>query len=204
MNQKGLLMVISGPSGTGKGTLVKHLLKRNNRIQLSVSATTRNPRTGEVDGVNYFFLKEAEFKEKLEQDEFLEHAEVYGNFYGTPKAFVENQLNKGQSVLLEIDIVGALQIREKFDEVVFLFVIPPSLKELQRRIKTRGTETPEQMAKRMDSALEEIKELKQYDYVILNDQIDKATRLIESIVEAELASVKRSQSYWLDLFGVGR
>ncbi len=204
MNQKGLLMVISGPSGTGKGTLVKHLLKRNNRIQLSVSATTRNPRPGEVDGVNYFFLKEAEFKEKLAQDEFLEHAEVYGNYYGTPKAFVEDQLNKGQSVLLEIDIVGALQIREKFEEVVFLFVIPPSLKELQRRIKTRGTETQEQMAKRMDSALEEIKELKQYDYVILNDQIHKATRLIESIVEAELASVKRSQSYWLDLFGVGR
>ncbi|RQD70332.1 MAG: guanylate kinase [Tindallia sp. MSAO_Bac2] len=204
MKQKGLLMVISGPSGTGKGTLVKHLLKRNNKIQLSVSATTRKPRPGEVDGVNYFFLNKNEFEEKLTHGEFLEHAEVYGNYYGTPKAFVENQLNRGHNVLLEIDIVGAMQIRKKFKEAVFLFIIPPSLEELQRRIENRGTETPEQMTKRMDSALEEIRELEQYDYVILNDDIDKATGLIESIVKAELASVERSQHYWLDLFGVRR
>ncbi len=204
MNQKGLLMVISGPSGTGKGTLVKHLLRRNNTIQLSVSATTRDPRPGEVDGVNYFFLNKSDFKKKLVEGEFLEYAEVYGNYYGTPRVFVEDQLNKGQNILLEIDIVGALQVREKFENAILLFIIPPSLEELKRRIESRGTETPEQMMKRMDSALEEIKELEQYDYVILNDEINKATGLIESIVEAELASVERSQDYWLDLFGVRR
>ena len=204
MNQKGLLMVISGPSGTGKGTLVKHLLRRNNTIQLSVSATTRDPRPGEVDGVNYFFLNKSDFKKKLVEGEFLEYAEVYGNYYGTPRVFVEDQLNKGQNILLEIDIVGALQVREKFENAILLFIIPPSLEELKRRIESRGTETPEQMMKRMDSALEEIKELEQYDYVILNDEINKATGLIESIVEAELASVERSQGYWLDLFGVRR
>lgn len=204
MNQRGLLMVISGPSGTGKGTLVKHLLNRNNKIQLSVSATTRNPRPGEVDGVNYFFLDNPDFEEKLSQGEFLEYAEVYGNYYGTPKEFVEEKLSSGQNVLLEIDIVGALQIREKFEEAVFLFILPPSLEELERRIKKRGTETPEQMAKRMDSALKEIEELERYDYVVLNDEIEKATKLIESIVEAEIASVERSQSYWKNLFGLRR
>lgn len=204
MEQNGLLMVISGPSGTGKGTLVKHLLKRNNNIQLSVSATTRDPRPGEVDEVNYFFLTKDDFEKKLENGEFLEHAEVYGNYYGTPKAFVEKQLKKGNNVLLEIDILGAMQIREKFEEAVFLFIIPPSLEELQRRIERRGTETPEQMSKRMNSSLEEIKELKKYDYVILNDEVEKATTLIESIIDAELASVERSQHYWLNLFGVRR
>ncbi|SFH51299.1 guanylate kinase [Tindallia magadiensis] len=204
MEQNGLLMVISGPSGTGKGTLVKHLLKRNNNIQLSVSATTRDPRPGEVDEVNYFFLTKDDFEKKLENGEFLEHAEVYGNYYGTPKAFVEKQLKKGNNVLLEIDILGAMQIREKFEEAVFLFIIPPSLEELQRRIERRGTETPEQMSKRMNSSLEEIKELKKYDYVILNDEVEKATTLIESIIDSELASVERSQHYWLNLFGVRR
>ncbi|SDY92750.1 guanylate kinase [Tindallia californiensis] len=204
MEQNGLLMVISGPSGTGKGTLVKHLLKRNNNIQLSVSATTRNPRPGEVDEVNYFFMTKNDFEKKLEHGEFLEHAEVYGNYYGTPKAFVEKQLKKGNNVLLEIDILGAMQIREKFKEAVFLFIIPPSLEELQRRIESRGTETPEQMSKRMNSSLEEIKELKKYDYVILNDEVEKATALIEAIINAELASVERSQHYWLNLFGVRR
>lgn len=200
MTQKGILIVISGPSGTGKSTIVKAFIERNPKVQLSVSATTRKARPGEVDGVNYFFHSEDEFQKKLRQDAFLEHAVVYGNYYGTPKDFVKEQLESGKNVLLEIDTVGAMQVRKKFSQGVFLFILPPSLEELHRRINHRGTETPEELERRMNSALEEIAHLGNYDYVVMNDHVDNAVQLIENILQAEKASVARSRQYWLQTF----
>ncbi len=141
-------MVVSGPSGAGKGTICKELLsRRGDDITVSISATTRSPRDGEVEGVNYFFLKKDKFKEMIEEGEFLEHAQVYDNFYGTPKKFVMDELLEGRNVLLEIDIQGAMQVREKYPEGVFVFVLPPSMKELKNRIIGRGSETAETLEK---------------------------------------------------------
>ena len=149
---KGLLIVISGPSGAGKGTICKALLEKRQDIEVSVSATTRNPRDGEIDGVNYHFLKKEDFLKKLEQGDFLEYAQVYGNFYGTPKSNVEEVLESGKNVILEIDIQGALKVKEKATEGVFIFILPPSMEELKQRIIKRGSETPESLMSRFKSA----------------------------------------------------
>ncbi|SMP46862.1 guanylate kinase [Anoxynatronum buryatiense] len=200
MTQEGILIVISGPSGTGKSTIVKEFIRRNPSVQLSVSATTRKARPGEVEGINYFFHSEDEFQKKLHQDAFLEHAVVYGNYYGTPREFVREQLERGKDVLLEIDTAGAMQVRKKFSQGVFLFILPPSMEELHRRINHRGTETPEELERRMNSALEEILHLGNYDYAVMNDHVSDAVQLIESILKAEKASVVRSRHYWLKTF----
>lgn len=200
MKQKGMLMVISGPSATGKSTIVKEYLKRNPQIKMSVSATTRQPRPGETDGVNYFFLNKDVFRKRLENGEFLEHAQVYGNYYGTPKAYVEEQMTDGKDVLLEIDTEGAMQVREKFAEGVFLFVIPPSLEALKQRINYRGTETAAEMNQRLNNALLEIEQLTQYDYVVMNKHVDDAVGTIESIMLAEKTSVARCGWYWVHEF----
>ena len=200
MKQKGMLMVISGPSATGKSTIVKEYLKRNPQIKMSVSATTRQPRPGETDGVNYFFLNKDVFRKRLENGEFLEHAQVYGNYYGTPKAYVEEQMTDGKDVLLEIDTEGAMQVREKFAEGVFLFVIPPSLEALNQRINYRGTETAAEMNQRLNNALLEIEQLTQYDYVVMNKHVDDAVGTIESIMLAEKTSVARCGWYWVHEF----
>ena len=179
-------MVVSGPSGAGKGTICKELLsRRGDDITVSISATTRSPRDGEVEGVNYFFLKKDKFKEMIEEGEFLEHAQVYDNFYGTPKKFVMDELLAGRNVLLEIDIQGAMQVREKYPEGVFVFVLPPSMKELKNRIIGRGSETAETLEKRFSSAFSEIDYIEKYDYYIINDKVDKATDTLVSIIEAE-------------------
>ncbi len=179
-------MVVSGPSGAGKGTICKELLsRRGDDITVSISATTRSPRDGEVEGVNYFFLKKDKFKEMIEEGEFLEHAQVYDNFYGTPKKFVMDELLEGRNVLLEIDIQGAMQVREKYPEGVFVFVLPPSMKELKNRIIGRGSETAETLEKRFSSAFSEIDYIEKYDYYIINDKVDKATDTLVSIIEAE-------------------
>ena len=169
---KGFLLVVSGPSGSGKGTVCNNLLNRNNGIVFSVSTTTRSPREGEVDGKDYFFIdKEKHFK-MIENNEFLENAEVHDNFYGTPKEFVFEEIEKGNVVLLEIDVQGALQVKDVYSEAVTIFLVPPSMEELERRIRNRGTETEESINLRMYNALIEMKVIDQYDYIVINDEID--------------------------------
>lgn len=187
---KGLLLVISGPSGAGKGTICKELVKRDD-FWLSVSATTRNPREGEVEGKNYYFLAKETFLERIEQKDFLEYAEVYGNYYGTPKSKVIEKLDAGIDVILEIDIQGALKVKETYPEGIFIFILPPSMEELKNRIIKRGSETPESLMTRFKSAYKEINYVSKYNYAVVNDELDQAVNKIRSIVIAEKCSVER-------------
>ncbi|WP_100373258.1 guanylate kinase [Bacillus sp. FJAT-45037] len=183
--EKGLLIVLSGPAGVGKGTVCGSLREEETMIQYSVSATTRKPRQGEIDGVNYFFRTRDEFESMIKNDQLLEWAEYVGNYYGTPIDYVRETIDNGQDIILEIEVQGALKVREKFPEGVFIFLMPPSLAELRARIVGRGTETEEVINKRMTVAREEIDMMKKYDYVVENDQVDLAVERIKSIVIAE-------------------
>ncbi|MEK4565384.1 guanylate kinase [Alkalihalobacillus sp. FSL R5-0424] len=183
--EKGLLIVLSGPAGVGKGTVCGALRQEETDIEYSVSATTRNPRAGEVDGVNYFFKSHDEFKTMIAEDKLLEWAEYVGNFYGTPVDYVRETLDKGQDIILEIEVQGAMKVRESFPEGVFIFLMPPSLAELRNRIVGRGTETAEVIDQRMTVAKEEIDLMKMYDYVVENDAVEHAVSRIKSIVTAE-------------------
>jgi len=203
MFNKGLLIVVSGPSGAGKGTICSAYLERNPHAVLSVSVTTRKPRVGEKEGVNYFFRDKETFLKMVENGEFLEYAEVYGNYYGTPKKFVEEKLADGRDVILEIDIQGALQIKERFPEAVFVFIIPPSMEELKRRIVKRGTEDAETIYRRFQSAYEELNYISRYNYVIINDTVDSAVAKLEAIVLAEKCRVDRNKELYLELTGRG-
>ena len=188
---KGFLLIVSGPAGTGKGTVCKEILERNKDVLYSISATTRNPREGEVDGVNYIFTEEDKFKDMVEKGEFLEHAYVHTNYYGTPKKYVMDQVEKGQIVLLEIDVQGALQIKQNYSEAIFVFLLPPSMKELKSRIIKRGTESMEDIERRYENAFKEIELLGKYDYFVVNNQVDQAVEDIEAIIRAEKLRVKR-------------
>ena len=201
MKKKGLLIVISGPSGAGKGTVCKEYLKNNPETILSISMTTRKPRRGEVDGVNYFFTDVPTFESMIEEGGFLEYAKVYGNYYGTPKSFVKENLLAGRDVILEIDIQGALQVKEKFDEGVFIFIVPPTMEELKRRIQRRGTETPEELLRRFKSAYEEINFITRYNYLVVNDSVKEAAKKIEAIVVAEKCRVDRNRDFYTSLKG---
>ena len=176
------LIVISGSSGVGKGTVIKSLLERNSDIKLSVSYTTRLPRTGEQEGVNYFYRTMKEFKKAVENDEFLEWAEFSGNCYGTKKSFVVKSLEKGEHVILEIDTQGALQIKEKMPEALLIFIAPPSYEELVARLRGRRTETEEAIQKRLDFVELEKENSKKYDYIIVNDTVENAVAQIEKII----------------------
>ena len=200
LNRKGLLLVVSGPSGAGKGTICKALLNKNDQIKLSVSATTRKPRNGEVHGVNYFFIEKEEFTKMIENGEFLEYAQIYDNFYGTPKAAIIECLEKGQDVILEIEKQGARQIKEVYPEGVFIFVLPPSLEELKSRIVGRGTETQEEIEKRFSCAFEEINQIVNYDYFIVNEDIEKSVSDVEAIICAEKNKVTRYKNNIIDKF----
>ncbi|MBS5926057.1 MAG: guanylate kinase [Clostridium sp.] len=196
---KGVLIVISGPSGAGKGTICKALLEKHKDIHLSVSATTRDPRQGEVHGVNYYFLNKDEFLKKVEEDDFLEWAEVYGNCYGTPKSNVKELLDSGKDVILEIDIQGALKVKENTEEGVFIFILPPSMEELKQRIINRGSETPESLMRRFNSAYQEINYISKYNYAVVNDTVENAVNKIENILTAEKCRVDRIQGTILNL-----
>ena len=188
---KGFLLVLSGPSGSGKGTVSAALMEENKEIKYSTSVTTRTPRPGEVNGENYFFATMEEFEKMVENDELLEHAHVHTNYYGTPKEFVFNQINQGEIVLLEIDVQGALQVKDKYKEAVFIFLLPPSMDELLDRIRKRGTETEEDIETRFSNAFKELDFVGEYDYFVVNDSVDQAAKDIESIIAAEKLRVKR-------------
>lgn len=188
---KGLLIVLSGPSGVGKGTVCNELRARMPKLVYSVSATTRNPRLGEENGVNYFFKSREQFMEMIENDQLLEYAEYVGNYYGTPRDFVEETLESGRDIILEIEVQGALKVKEKFPEGVFVFLLPPSLDELKDRIQGRGTESQATIDHRMSVAADEMRLLEQYDYAVVNDEIDHACRRIEAIITAEHCKVRK-------------
>ena len=191
--RNGLLLVVSGPSGVGKGTLVKALMERNSQIKMSVSATTREPRPGEIEGVHYFFKTEEEFKAMVDRGEFLEYIHVFGSkYYGTPRSFVEQQLSSGYDVILEIDVQGAMKVKQAFPDAVLIFITAPSMSEIKSRLIGRGTETMEQVEKRFATAFEEVKMIPHYDYVIVNDVVDKAVHHLEAVMEAERCRTARS------------
>jgi len=191
--------VVSGPSGTGKGTVCSELLTQAQDLAYSISATTRQPRAGEVDGKNYYFMDKADFEQKIAEGGFLEYANVYGNYYGTPLAKIEERLAAGEDILLEIDTQGALNVMKKCPDGLFIFLVPPSLAELERRIRGRGSETAESLAKRMGSAKKEIEDGRKYGYVVVNDTVKKAVSRIMAIRTAEHCRVEKNQEIFEEL-----
>lgn len=185
ITRKGILFVISGPSGVGKGTVRSKLMPLVKDIHVSVSATTRPPRQGEIEGQDYFFTEPARFQQMIDNDELLEWALVYGNLYGTPKEYVTTMLSQGKDVLLEIDIQGALQVKERMPEGVFVFISPPSVEELARRLCGRGNDSEQSIQIRLAACEEEMAHMKYYDYVVVNDRIEDAVEKVRSIITAE-------------------
>ena len=189
---KGNLFVISGPSGAGKGTICKAFMKKHPEVYLSVSATTREPREEDREGETYFFLTEEEFRARIGRGEFLEHAVYCGNYYGTPRDKVMDQINSGRDVILEIESDGAMQVRAHFPEGIFIFVCPPSMDELRERLVGRGSETPDQIAARLEKARLEFARAPKYNYLLLNDSVDAAVERLEAIMAAEKCFMPRN------------
>lgn len=193
MSDRGLLIVLSGPSGAGKGTICSRLRAEMPNLTYSVSMTTRQPRVGEVEGVNYFFRDKEEFEELLKEDAFLEYAKVYDNYYGTPKKHVMDLLDQGKSVLLEIDIQGAMQVKERYSDAIFIYIVPPSLTELSARLRGRATDSEEVIDKRLSLACSELALAHRYDYIVVNDDLDEATEKTASILRAESCKISRNK-----------
>ena len=194
MTRQGILIVVSGFSGAGKGTVMKELLKQYDNYTLSISATTRNPREGEVDGREYFFKTKEEFEKMIAQEELIEYARYVENYYGTPRVYVEEQLSAGKDVILEIEIQGALKVKEKFPDTLLLFVTPPNATILKERLIGRGTETMEVIESRMARAAEEALVMPQYDYLIVNDELQACVEEMHSIIQGEHRRCARNQS----------
>lgn len=196
--QRGTLLVVSGPSGSGKGTILQGLMEQEKNAVFSVSATTRAPRPGEIDGVHYFFISEEKFQNMVDQDEFLEYADVFGmNKYGTPRAYVEQQLGQGKDVVLDIDVVGALNVKKAMPEAVMVFVIPPTRAELERRLRGRGTEGEEQIRRRLETAMTEVSKAKEYDYLVINDDLKEAVEQMCDILNSQRNKISNSLD-WLE------
>ncbi|WP_022765594.1 guanylate kinase [Butyrivibrio sp. XPD2006] len=195
MNRKGIIIVVSGFSGAGKGTLMKELTKKYDNYALSVSATTRDPRPGEVNGREYFFVSNEEFEKLIEENGLIEHAGYVDHYYGTPRKFVEDKLSQGIDVILEIEIQGALQIKEQYPDAVLLFVMPPSAAELEKRLRGRGTETEEVILQRLKRAKEESVGIEKYDYLVINDDLEKCTERLHNIIEAAHGTPQRNLDF---------
>ncbi len=192
---KGILVVVSGFSGAGKGTVMKSLLENYDNYALSVSVTTRRPRQGEEDGREYFFRTKEEFENLIKEDALIEYAQYVGNYYGTPRSYVEKMLEEGKDVILEIEIQGAMKIKEKIPDALLVFVAPPSVEELKNRLKGRGTETPEVIASRLHRAGEEAEGMELYDYLLINDELDACVKELHSIIRCEHARTSRNLSF---------
>lgn len=195
MNCKGILVVVSGFSGAGKGTVMKQLISDYDNYALSISKTTRAPRTTEVNGREYFFTDQETFQREIEQEGFLEYANYVGNYYGTPRAYVEEQIEKGKDVILEIEIQGALSVKEKFPEALLLFVMPPSAKDLEKRLKGRGTENDEEIAKRIKRAGEESEGIEKYEYIVVNDELEGCVKQVHEIIQIAKCASSRNLEF---------
>ena len=189
--KQGQLIVVSGPSGAGKDTIVNKIVEKNTNIWISISATSRKPREGEKEGINYFFLTKEDFERKIKENYFLEYAEYANNYYGTPKEKIKEKLDKGIDVILVIEIQGAKKIKELVPEALFIFIMPPSEKELLKRLKNRKTENNEKIVERFNIAYKEINEVTKYNYVVVNDKIEDAVEKVEAIIKAEKCRVDR-------------
>ncbi len=185
MKERGILAVVSGFSGAGKGTIMKGLMNRYDNYALSISATTREPREGEVHGREYFFVSEEEFEDMIREDRLIEYARYVDHYYGTPKDYVMSQMEAGKDVILEIEIQGALKVKEKFPETLLIFVAPPSAEELKRRLVNRGTETADVIDARMKRACEEAEQMDRYDYLLINDEIDRCVEELNSLIQGQ-------------------
>lgn len=197
--KRGSLIIISGTTCAGKGTVIKKLLERNKNMVLSLSYTSRPIRKGEVDGIDYKFISHEEFEKKIKNGDFLEYAKVrYGEYFGTPKENIENLLGAGKDVILEIDVQGAKQIKEKLPETILIFIMAPSMEEVKRRIKARGAETAEQIVDRFQTAYREINEVNKYNYVVVNDNLEEAIQKVEAILISEKCRVDRIEEIYVE------
>lgn len=197
-SQKGNLIIISGPSGSGKGSVGEIVRKKNRHVMYSVSCTTRKPRPGEVDGKDYYFISKEEFEERIKNDEFLEYAKYNNNYYGTPKKELNQNLSLGYDMVLEIEIEGALAVKELVKDAIFIFIMPPSMKELKRRLEGRNTETEDKVLARFKRAYQEINEVTKYNYVVVNDELEDAAKKVLSILSAERCRVDRIEEVYLN------
>lgn len=199
MSKNNVLIVVAGPSGVGKGTVCAKVFDSFENLKFSVSATTRKAREGETDGVNYFYVSHEKFDSMIENDEFLEYANVFDNKYGTPKQYVFNELETGKDVLLELDVQGAMMVMESCKDAVFIFILPPDIKELNSRLKNRGTESKEQFDLRINKAKIEIAYAEKFDYVVVNDEVELAAEQVRSIIVSEKCKRERNQDFIKEL-----
>lgn len=193
MSQTGLIIVVSAPSGAGKSTILSAAGEKNSTMRFSVSATTRPPRQGERDGMDYHFKSKEDFEEMISNNRLIEWDEYCGNYYGTPREFIENSIREGFDVVLDITVKGALAMKEQYPESVLIFIVPPSFEELRRRIESRGTESPEMISKRLEQAKQELSFADKYDYIIVNDGLDKAVESLECVICAEKMKLNRNR-----------
>ena len=200
MRKKGLLIVVSGPAGVGKGTLCKAYIKKFDDMKLSVSTTTRNPREGEKDGVEYNFTTVENFKKMIESDDLLEYVNVFDNYYGTSKKWVEEQIDLGNDIILEIDIVGAMNVKKVYNDAILIFLLPPSYEVLKSRLENRRTENADQIQKRLSRMTQEINIMRDYDYFVVNDDLDDSLTLMKSIIDSQRCSVKRYGDEKIDCY----